>query len=222
MIKTLLSSFFLIFVAEMGDKTQLMSMALTARFKVSQIVLGISAAIILNNVIAVVAGGLISGLFPIGIIKTVSYALFIGFGIWTIYGGVHEDEKENSNKIFLTPFFTVFILFFISEFGDKTQIATMTLAMNQSPVCVLTGACIGMICANLIGIYAGVMIWENIPPYIIKLVSAGLFISIGLIGFWTALYSSFDIFYAVIIESILALFVFMIVLIIKRKKGNLR
>lgn len=221
MTETLLTSFLLIFIAEMGDKTQLMAMACTARFKASQVILGISAATILNNAIAVIAGGLISGMFPMDIIRTVSYALFICFGIWTVCA-TEESDARSSKKTLINPFFTVAVMFFLSEFGDKTQIAAMTLAMNRPPVYVLIGASAGMICANIIGISIGVILGKKIPSHIIRLAAAGLFLAIGLIGFWTEMYVSFEILYAVAFEAAIALSVFAALFIILRKKGKNR
>jgi putative Ca2+/H+ antiporter (TMEM165/GDT1 family) len=181
MVSAFLTSFVLIFAAEMGDKTQLAALAFTARFKVSQVIAAIAAATAFTNLIAVCAGSLISGFLHIEIIKTVSYILFILFGLWTLFGG-KEDEKSARKKVIINPFFTVAILFFISEFGDKTQIATMTLAMNASAPGVFLGAFSGMFCANLIGIAAGVLLGKKLPAGAIKYVSAALFIIAGSAG----------------------------------------
>ncbi|MDR3112773.1 MAG: TMEM165/GDT1 family protein, partial [Endomicrobium sp.] len=80
------------------------------------------------------------------------------------------------------PFFTVAILFFISEFGDKTQIAAMALAMNAYPPAVFLGAFAGMFCANLIGIAVGLALGKKLPAKMIKYISAALFIIIGAAG----------------------------------------
>ncbi|MCL2484485.1 MAG: TMEM165/GDT1 family protein [Endomicrobia bacterium] len=180
-MSVLLASFLLIFLAEMGDKTQLVAMAFTARFKVSQVLLAVSAATIVNNFIAVAAGSFISGLFNVDIIKTVSYALFIIFGLWTLFG--KEGEEEASAKVFINPFFTVVIFFFISEFGDKTQLATMSLAMKyNAPVYVFIGASLGMIAANAVGVAAGVLLGKKVPAHIVKRIAGVVFITIGIIG----------------------------------------
>ena len=181
MFYVFLTSFILIFMAEMGDKTQLASLAFTARFKVSHVIAAIAAATVLTNLIAVFAGGFISGFLPLRIIKTVSYVLFILFGVWTVLAK-SEDEKGADKKVIINPFFTVAILFFISEFGDKTQIATMTLAMNEPPLGVFLGAFCGMFCANLLGIAVGIMLGKKLPAKTIKYVSAALFITIGAAG----------------------------------------
>jgi putative Ca2+/H+ antiporter (TMEM165/GDT1 family) len=179
-----LTSFLLIFIAEMGDKTQLAALAFTTRFKVSQVIAAIAAATALTNLIAVCAGSLISVALPIGIIKIVSYVLFIMFGLWTLLGR-EEDEEGAQKKVIINPFFTVAILFFISEFGDKTQIASMTLAMNAKPAGVFLGAFSGMFCANLIGIAVGLALGRKLPAKMIKYISAALFITIGAAGLIT-------------------------------------
>ncbi|MDR1195273.1 MAG: TMEM165/GDT1 family protein [Endomicrobium sp.] len=221
-MESLIASFFLIFIAEMGDKTQLMAMTFTARFKASQVILAISAATIFNNLIAVTAGSLLSGAFSLSVIKIAAYALFILFGFWTLYG--NDDGKTGAEKkVFINPFFTVAIFFCISEFGDKTQIAAMTLAMNYgTPFIVLAGASAGMICANLIGITIGVVLGKKVPAKIMKWASALIFIIFGLIGFYGIFNTKFDFTNALIYELILILAVisasFAIIKINKRKK----
>ncbi|MCL2800003.1 MAG: TMEM165/GDT1 family protein [Endomicrobia bacterium] len=176
-------SFLLILVAEMGDKTQIITMAFAARFNVIQVILAVSAAVILNNAIAVAAGALFSGILPVTVIKSVSYTLFIIFGIWTLTG--KSNEEKDSGKVIVNPFFTVFIFFFISEFGDKTQLATMSLSMKYaSPVFVLAGASLGMIAANVIGITAGVFLGKKVPANMIKRIAGIIFIAFGIIGFF--------------------------------------
>jgi len=184
MLNALASSFFLIFLAEMGDKTQLAALAFTAKYKTATVIAAISAAILAVNFIAVCAGSILAGVLPLNAIKIVSCVLFIFFGLWTLF--LKEKEGENKNpKTKAGPFFTVFILFFVSEFGDKTQIAAMTLSMSQSPVFVFLGASLGMICANLIGISAGVLLGKKLPSKHIKIISAALFIIIGVAGLIT-------------------------------------
>ncbi|MDR1696529.1 MAG: TMEM165/GDT1 family protein [Endomicrobium sp.] len=181
-MEALISSFLLILLAEMGDKTQLVAMAFTARFKVLHVLLAVSAATVANNFLAVAAGGFISGFFSENVIKSVSYGLFIVFGIWALTGK-DEDEKD-SGKVIINPFFTVFIFFFISEFGDKTQLATMSLSMKYgSPLFVLLGASLGMIAANAVGIAVGALLGKKVPAGVIKKVAAFLFIALGIIGF---------------------------------------
>jgi Predicted membrane protein len=216
-MESFLASFLLIFIAEMGDKTQLIAMAFTARFKASLVILAISSATIANNLIAVAAGSFLSGAFSVSIIQAASFILFILFGFWTLYGG--EDDGENSGKkVIVNPFFTVALFFFISEFGDKTQIAAMTLTMKYSaPVQVLIGASAGMICANLIGIGAGVLLGKKIPAHIIRLISAAIFILFGLAGFWTVFYPRFGAGYAALYETLLTLTVFLAVIFILRR-----
>jgi putative Ca2+/H+ antiporter (TMEM165/GDT1 family) len=221
-MESLIASFLLIFIAEIGDKTQLMAMTFTARFKASQVILAISAATIFNNLIAVTAGSLLSGAFSFSVIKIAAYALFILFGFWTLYGK-SDGKDEAKKKVFINPFFTVAIFFCISEFGDKTQIATMTLAMNYgAPFIVLAGASAGMICANLIGITIGVILGKKIPAQIMKWASAVIFLIFGLIGFYGIFKTKFDFKSSLTYELILIFAVtaiaFMIIKISGREK----
>ncbi|MDR1941016.1 MAG: TMEM165/GDT1 family protein [Endomicrobium sp.] len=190
MFASLLSSFLLIFISEMGDKTQLTAMAFTSRFKPGLVIAAISAASVLTNFAAVAAGGFFSEILPFNIIKIVSYILFILFGVWTLAA---KEDKESGGagrkaKVIINPFFTVACLFFISELGDKTQIAAMTLAMNENPYGVFAGASLGMICANLVAIGVGILLGKKLPQKAVKYFSAALFIIIGAAGFISLLF----------------------------------
>ena len=219
-MEPLLASFALIFLAEMGDKTQFASMAFAAKFKASQVVLAISVSTVLNNALAVAAGSLISGVLSVSIIKTVSYALFILFGLWVLRGG-DSKEDEAGGKLIINPFWTIAAFFFISEFGDKTQIAAMTIAMKYgAPVQVFAGASMGMICANLIGIGAGAAIGEKAPPYIIRWVSAGIFFVFGFAGLWIVFYERFGFVPALFYEAALIFLTAFLVFLIKRNRGK--
>ncbi|AKL98636.1 TMEM165/GDT1 family protein [Endomicrobium proavitum] len=180
-METFLTSFLLLLIAEMGDKTQLVALAFTARFKAYQVILGVAAATALTNFIAVVAGGLISSAVNVEIIKIVSFILFILFGLWTAFGK-EEENADTQKKVIISPFFTVALFFFISEFGDKTQIAAMTIAANGSPAAVFAGAVLGMFCANLVGICAGIFLGKKLPVNVIKYIAAALFIAVGVSG----------------------------------------
>jgi putative Ca2+/H+ antiporter (TMEM165/GDT1 family) len=181
MLGALASSFLLIFISEMGDKTQLTAMAFTAKFKPVTVIAAVSFAVLLTNLAAVAAGSFLSGILPFGIIKIVSCVLFILFGVWTL-AAKDGAEGEGRGKTIINPFFTVAFMFFISELGDKTQIAAMTLAMNENPYGVFAGASLGMICANLAGIGAGILLGKKLPEKAIKYFSAALFIIIGAAG----------------------------------------
>ncbi|MDR0823298.1 MAG: TMEM165/GDT1 family protein [Endomicrobium sp.] len=183
MIQTVLTSFLLIFLAEMGDKTQLIALSFAARFKLKTVILAILTATIINNLFATTIGSLIFKFAPSQTIKIISYAIFIAFGLWTLFDSKTEDGKTKESKLLFNPFITVAVFFIISEFGDKTQISAMLLAIESAAFFpVFIGASFGMFAANLIGIAAGAALGKKFPLKTIKVISAAMFIIIGVAG----------------------------------------
>ena len=124
-----LKVFFTEFIAEMGDKTQLMLIALTSKYKLRDIILGTAAAILVLNGLAVLAGGLVSEFIPDWLIKTIAALAFLYFAASTIAGD-DDDEEEGSgkSKIKFAPL-AVFCTFFVAELGDKTQLTAITFGI---------------------------------------------------------------------------------------------
>ena len=119
------------FIAEMGDKTQLMLIALTSKYKLKDIILGTAAAILVLNGMAVLAGGLVSEFIPDWLIKTIAALAFLYFAASTISGDDDEEEEEGGkSKIRFAPL-AVFCTFFVAELGDKTQLTAITFVQMK-------------------------------------------------------------------------------------------
>ena len=165
-------------VAEMGDKTQLLAMAMASKFKVGQVMLGVLVATILNHALAVALGSCLGSVIPMGIIKIVAAVAFLIFGLWTLRGD-KLDEEENKKQKF-NPVVTVAIAFFIAEMGDKTQLMTITIAAESTtPIFVLMGTTLGMLVADGIGIIGGAWMAKHIPEKYIKWGAGLIFIFFG-------------------------------------------
>jgi putative Ca2+/H+ antiporter (TMEM165/GDT1 family) len=172
-------------LAEMGDKTQLLAMAFATRYKASKVMVGVLIATILNHALAVAVGSYITRFESAQVwIQGIAALSFIFFGLWTIRGDKLDGEENRTTKYGAVV--TVAIAFFLAEMGDKTQLATIALAakFSVSPIWVLMGTLTGMMIADAIGIFVGVMMCKNISGRKIKLVSAGAFILFGFIGSW--------------------------------------
>ena len=107
------------FIAEMGDKTQLMLIALTSKYKLKDIILGTAAAILVLNGLAVLAGGLVSEFIPEWLIKIIAALAFLYFAASTLAGDDDDEEEGGKSKIQFAPL-AVFCTFFVAELGDKT------------------------------------------------------------------------------------------------------
>ncbi len=180
-----------VFLAEMGDKTQLLAMAFSVKYKIYKVMLGVFLATVLNHGLAVVFGNLITRFGPLHIWVQITAAVsFIFFGLWTIKGD--KPDSENNKRYKYGAVMTVFLAFFMAEMGDKTQLATIALAARfpEAPVGVLAGTTTGMLFADGIGIVAGVVFCKKIPDKIIKLVSAFVFILFGIAGSYQTMHDS--------------------------------
>jgi putative Ca2+/H+ antiporter (TMEM165/GDT1 family) len=180
-----LTSLLIVFLAEMGDKTQLLAMAFAARLRWQTVLLGIFVATAANHFLAVVAGTYLSNVVPIFYVRIAASLSFILFGFWTIRGDSLTDEDKRYN---FTPFWTVAAAFFLAEMGDKTQLASAALAAEMNNIIpVWIGTTTGMMIADAIGIIIGIVMHKRIPEKQVKWFAALVFIAFGLWGLYKAL-----------------------------------
>lgn len=167
-------------LAEMGDKTQLLAMAMASKYKAGKVMLGVLIATILNHAIAVAAGSYLNTIIPEDILKIVAAFSFLFFGLWTIRGDKLDGEEKKKSKF--GPVLTVAIAFFIAEMGDKTQIMTISIAAKSNfPLYVLMGTTIGMLIADGIGILGGSWMGKHIPERYIKWGAGIVFLLFGVL-----------------------------------------
>lgn len=176
-----LTTFGLVFLMEMGDKSQLVIMALATRYKWQQVALGVTLASLLTHGLAVLIGGILGTLIPMTYMKTAAALAFLGFAIWTLRGWEEEDEEATESGGFFRrwPALTIATTFLISEFGDKTQLTTVAAAAKTGlPVATWLGATGGMVAADAVGIAVGQLL-QHVPAWIIRFVSASVFLVFG-------------------------------------------
>lgn len=183
-----LASLIFVILAEMGDKTQLLAMAFATRYSSQKVLLAVFLATILNHGLAVLVGRFLTKLVPIDAISFIAAFSFIVFGLWTIRGDKLQGEDKKESRF--GPIITVGIAFFLAEMGDKTQLATISLAVEyKNMINVLMGTTLGMIIADSFGIIVGVVMRKHIPDKAIKWVSAIIFILFGLSGMYNIMIS---------------------------------
>lgn len=198
----MLSAFILatiaVVLAEMGDKTQLLAMAFATRFRWQTVLWAVLVATLLNHLLAVALGNVITQFLPLDWIKLVAAGSFIVFALWTIRGDTLDGEDQRQGR---SPFWTVAIAFFIAEMGDKTQLMTIALAADeavkiggagwlakcQQIIPVWMGTTTGMMIADAFGIVVGIVLHKHIPEKVVKWVAALCFAGFGLIGLHDAL-----------------------------------
>lgn len=170
----------LVFLAELGDKTQLVALLLATRFKAGVVLAGILVATLAVHALSVALGGATGQLLPLAWVYFLSGLAFIGFGWWTWRGDTLEDEDSYSSRRYSSPFVIVFITFFLAELGDKTMLSTVTLAASQDLVPVWLGSTLGMVISDAMAIWVGRVLGKQLPERTIKIGAAAIFVGFGL------------------------------------------
>jgi putative Ca2+/H+ antiporter (TMEM165/GDT1 family) len=180
-----LTSFIFVVLAEMGDKTQLLAMAFACRYRWQTVIWAVFWATALNHLMAAAAGNYLANVVPMEYIKTAASSSFIIFGLWTLRGDTLHGEDR---RFQFSPFWTVAIAFFIAEMGDKTQLATIALAVQyHTVITVWMGTTLGMLVSNAVGIIIGIVMGKNIPERFMKWFAALTFIAFGIYGLYEVL-----------------------------------
>ena len=178
-MEAILNSFLLVFVSEMGDKTQLLALVLSARFRRPvPIMLGILVATILNHALASYVGSFVTQFISPDILKFLLAATFIGFGIWML---VPDKDDGFNQKQKWGPFLTTTVAFFFAEMGDKTQLATVALgAKFADPLLVTVGTTLGMLGADGLAVFFGHKFTDKVPMKLVHRIASALFILFGI------------------------------------------
>jgi putative Ca2+/H+ antiporter (TMEM165/GDT1 family) len=180
------SAFALLFVAEMGDKTQLTAMTLATRYRPLPVALGVCGAFLLLNVLAVVVGQVLFRYVPQQVVLLAAGLLFLLFA-WKSWQGSAEDDDEAGPADARSAVITSFLMIFVAELGDKTQLALIALAASSgAPWSVFAGATLALWAVSLIGIFIGAALLKNVPKALIARAAAVLFAAFGLLALWRA------------------------------------
>ena len=177
-----LVSFGIIFVAELGDKSQLMAMTFAARYKATTILIAITAATALVHLFSVILGAAVGVALPTKAISVAAGLAFLAFAAWTLRGDeLDDDEVARAAKPTRSVFWTVGIAFFLAELGDKTMLATVTLATDNGLLGTWIGSTLGMVAADALAIVVGQQLGARLPERTIKIGAAITFVVFGLI-----------------------------------------
>ena len=181
-------AFGVVFVAELGDKTQLLALDFGARYSLRTVAIGLTFGYGIANIVATIVGGVLGAALPDRPIQIIGGLVFLGFAVLAVRRAVsgmpQEDEAAGSASVRGTGTMAVIAsiaaLIAVAEMGDKTQIATATLASQSSPVGVWIGATLGAASSGMVGAVAGNLIGDRIPARALQFVSAALFTSFGI------------------------------------------
>lgn len=183
-MEAFLTSTVTVALAEIGDKTQLLSLLLVAKYrKKTAIILGILAATLINHFISAWFGQWAVGWLPEEYASLAVAISFIAIGLWVLVPDKLDDEEANCGAY--GAFIATFVLFFLAEIGDKTQVATVVLGAQYSSVFWVTlGTTVGMLLANVPVVLLGDKIMRHVPLNIVRYCASAVFIVLGLIGLW--------------------------------------
>ncbi|MCM4079518.1 TMEM165/GDT1 family protein [Paractinoplanes hotanensis] len=175
-------SFAVIFVAELGDKSQLMAMTFATRFKTLPVLIGITVATAIVHLVSVGIGYGLGATLPTGWINLVASLAFLAFGAWTLRGDrLTDDEKTKAERSTGSAILAVGGAFFLAELGDKTMLATITLATQYGWFGTWLGSTVGMVAADALAIVVGRMLGRHLPEKAIRYGAAALF---AIFGIW--------------------------------------
>ncbi len=186
-VAALIIAFGVVFVAELGDKTQLLALDFGARYSLRTVAIGLTLGYGIANIVATIVGGLLGAALPDRPIQIIGGLVFVGFAVIAIRRATSQtsepDEGEHATSVRATSTLTVIgsiaTLIAVAEMGDKTQIATATLASQSSPVGVWIGATLGAASSGMVGAVAGNLIGDRIPARALQYASAALFTLFG-------------------------------------------
>ncbi len=186
-VAALIIAFGVVFVAELGDKTQLLALDFGARYSLRTVAIGLTLGYGIANIVATIVGGLLGAALPDRPIQIIGGLVFVGFAVIAIRRATSQtsepDEGEHATSVRATSTLTVIgsiaALIAVAEMGDKTQIATATLASQSSPVGVWIGATLGAASSGMVGAVAGNLIGDRIPARALQYASAALFTLFG-------------------------------------------
>ena len=182
MWSALVLSFGVIFVAELGDKSQLMALAFAARFKALPVLIGITIATAVTHAISVGIGSVLGAQLPTDTIAVIAGVAFLLFAGWTLRGDSLDDEESSAaERSTRNAVVAASVAFFLAELGDKTMLATITLATKEDPWGTFIGSTLGMVAADALAILVGQMLGSRLPERAIRIGATIAFVVFGVL-----------------------------------------
>ena len=177
-----LLSFGAVFVAELGDKSQLMALTFAARYRALIVLAGVTAATFVVHAGSVVLGVAFATAIPTDLVQVIAGIAFLGFALWTLRGdSLDEDEQGKAGRAGGWAIVAVATAFFLAELGDKTMLVTITLATTGEPWGTWLGSTLGMVAADAIAIAIGAWLGARLPERAIKVFAAVAFVLFGIV-----------------------------------------
>jgi putative Ca2+/H+ antiporter (TMEM165/GDT1 family) len=181
-VDAFLLSFGLIFLAELGDKSQLLALALSTRYRPVPVLIGISIATAVVHAISVAVGSAVGLALPTRLISIVAGVAFFAFAAWTLRGDKLDDgHVARAQRTARSAVLATAGAFFLAELGDKTMLATVTLATTEGAVGTWLGSTVGMVAADALAIAVGQQLGTRLPERTIRVGAAMTFVAFGVL-----------------------------------------
>jgi Ca2+/H+ antiporter, TMEM165/GDT1 family len=184
MLTALFLSFGVVFVAEFGDKSQLLTLTLATKYRAAPVLIAITGATMVLQAISVGIGGALGASLPTTFINALAAVAFLGFAIWTLRDSYDEEDAETSPTLTQRRVvFSLATMFFLAELGDKTMLSSMTLATDRNLFGTWLGATLGMVAADGLALLLGKYLGDKIPRNGIRYGSATVFFLFAVVMF---------------------------------------
>jgi putative Ca2+/H+ antiporter (TMEM165/GDT1 family) len=182
-VADVLAAFAVVFLAELGDKTQLVALTLAGRHPALRVLAVLGVAIAVLQTLSVTAGAVISRTVPDRAVAIGAGLLFLAFGVLT-WRSADEDAGGQEGR--RGGLLSVAIGFFLAELGDKTMLATAGLAADRGALPVWIGSFAAMLGATTLAVVAGLALTRHLPPAALRRLGAAAFVVVGTLTLLTA------------------------------------
>jgi len=172
----------IILLAELGDKSQLIVLAFAARYRAWTVLAAVGIAALVVGAGSVALGSAFALALPTRAIQVLAGAAFFGFAAWTLRGdSLGVEEADRMPRAGHWAILTIGTAFVLAELGDKTMLATVTLAATEEPVGTWLGSTVGMVTADAIAIAVGALLGARLPERAVKACAAAAFVGFGVL-----------------------------------------
>ncbi|MEM9464847.1 MAG: TMEM165/GDT1 family protein [Actinomycetota bacterium] len=182
-MRDLLTAFGVVFIAELGDKTQLAAAGFATRHRARLVAAGVIVGYVVVSTLSVAIGAVAGAAFPTRAVNIAAAVLFLAVGVATLRADDRENEDGHdapaANRAPLVIIGSVALAMVLAELGDKTMLATISLAAGGDTITTWIGATAGITSAGLLGVAFGDAISRRVPPRAVRLGAGWLFIAIG-------------------------------------------
>ncbi|SPM39717.1 hypothetical protein MNAB215_1906 [Mycobacterium numidiamassiliense] len=180
MLAATLLSLGVVFLAELGDRSQLITMTYALRYRWWIVLTGVAIAAFLAHGVSVTIGHFLGAALPARPLAFVSALAFLAFAVWAWREGATGDDDVSTGDQPRFALLAVISSFFLAEISDKTSLATLMLASDHDLIGVLIGSTVGMVCADALAIAVGVLLHRRLPRQLLHVLASLLFLMFGL------------------------------------------